>query len=177
MKLFGEFVSGIDSWASLSVMQTKENIEGDAHIDTAGVLVSTGYIPRPSDQLVNFGLFFQDYLPKNPSYKMQLSLLFGSRLPVWIPGSKSPNYQFRMPEYRRVDIGFAKVIKSENDTLKASNPLRHFKSIWITAEIFNLLGTKNTISYIWINDIRNNKYAIPNYLSNRRVNVKLTVKF
>ena len=177
MKLFGEFVSGIDSWASLSVMQTKEDIDNDSYYDADSNLVNPGYISRPSDQLVNFGLFFQDYLPKNPSFKMQLSLLFGSRLPAWPPGENKAKYNFHIPEYRRVDIGFAKVLKTENDTLSAKNPFRHFKSIWITAEVFNLLGTKNTISYTWIKDIRNNMYGVPNYLSNRRLNVKLTVKF
>ncbi len=177
MKLFGEFVSGINSWASLSVMQTKEDINDDFYYDADSNLINPGYISRPSNQLVNFGLFFQDYLPKNPSFKMQLSLLFGSKLPAWPPSEIKAKYNFHIPEYRRVDIGFAKVLKTENDTLKPKNPFRYFKSIWITAEVFNLLGTKNTISYTWIKDIRNNTYGVPNYLSNRRLNVKLTVKF
>lgn len=177
MKLYGEFVSGIDSWMSLSLMQTKEDFENDFYYDVDSNIVYPGYISRPSNQLVNFGLFFQDYLPKNPSFKMQLNLLFGSRLPVWPPGKDKYKYNFHIPEYRRVDIGFSKILKTENDTLSAKNPFRYFKSIIITAEIFNLLGTKNTVSYTWIKDIYNNMYGVPNYLSNRRISVKLTVKF
>lgn len=167
MKVFGEFVPGVDSWASISVMQTKEDIDNDEH----------GYIPRPSDQLVNFGLFFQDYLPKNPSYKVNLSLLFGTGLPFGPPNSERWEAYHRMPPYRRVDIGFSKILKSEDKELPISNPFRFFKSIWITAEVFNLLDINNTISYLWIEDVRGRQYAVPNYLTSRRLNLKLLAKF
>ncbi|MBI5218097.1 MAG: TonB-dependent receptor [Bacteroidia bacterium] len=167
MKLNGEFVPGVDSWASMSVMQTQEDVDDDGH----------GYIPRPADQLVNFGLFFQDYLPKNPSYKVSLSLLFGTGLPFGPPNSERWEAYHRMRPYRRVDIGFSKVIKSEDKVLSASNPFRFFKSVWLTAEIFNLLDINNTISYQWVSDIRGRQYAIPNYLTSRRINLKLIAKF
>ncbi|MFH2096410.1 MAG: TonB-dependent receptor, partial [Bacteroidota bacterium] len=195
MKLNGEFVPGVDSWASLSVMQTREDIQGDFYykyynadgeqifpgFDTDSIAntvkVEPGFIPRPSDQTVNFGLFFQDYLPRNPSYKMQLSLMFGSRLPFGPPNSERYTHTLRMPAYRRVDIGFSKVLKSEDKVLPENNIFRHFKSIWVTLEVFNLLGIRNTISYLWIDDIYGRQYAVPNYLSDRRLNVKLIAKF
>ena len=180
MKINGEFVKGVDSWASLSIMQTEENIDGDSssiHInDSITAIYARGYIPRPTDQRVNFSLFFQDYLPGNSSYKMQLNLVFGSRLPFGPPNSEEFKSSFRVPPYRRVDIGFSKVLKNE-EFGKNSKFLKHFKSIWLTAEIFNLLGTNNTISYMWISDIYGKQYAVPNFLTARRLNIKLIAKF
>ncbi|OFX28341.1 MAG: hypothetical protein A2033_05970 [Bacteroidetes bacterium GWA2_31_9] len=177
LKMNGEFVKGIDSWASLSIMQTEEDINNDSYIlyeDSLAIEVHPGYIPRPTDQRVNFGLFFQDYLPGNPSYKMHLNLLFGSRLPFGSPNSVQYRNAFRIPPYRRVDIGFSKVLISE-DKKYESKLLKNFKSAWITLEVFNLLGTNNTISYMWISDIYNRKYAIPNYLTSRRLNLKMVI--
>ena len=177
MNINGEFVKGVDSWASLSIMQTKENIEDDFYFDADSIKIEPGYIPRPTDQRVNFGLFFQDYLPNNPSYKMHLCLLFGSRLPFGPPNSERYQDTLRMPPYRRVDIGFSKVLKSESKSLPEHNPFRFFNSIWITLEVFNLLDINNTISYRWITDIRSHQYAVPNYLTSRRLNIKLIAKF
>ena len=179
-KVNGEFVPGIESWASMSIMKTMEDLNDDSYyqkVDTQLVLKYPGYIPRPTDQLVNFGLFFQDYLPRNPSYKMQLSLLFGTGLPFGPPKSERYQATFRMPPYRRVDIGFSKLLKSEDHNLPAGNPFRHFKSIWVALEVFNLLDINNTISYQWVTDIRDHQYAVPNYLTSRRLNLKLTAKF
>ncbi len=166
-KVFGEFVRGIDSWASLSVMESKEDIDNDEH----------GYIPRPADQRVNFGLFFQDYLPKNPSYRVTLSLLYGSGLPFGPPNAERWEAYHRMPSYRRVDIGFSKILKNEDVELSTANPLHFFKSLIITAEVFNLLDINNTVSYLWVEDIRGRQYAVPNYLTSRRLNIKLMAKF
>jgi hypothetical protein len=166
MKVNGEFVSGLQSWASLSFMQTKENIIGDGH----------GYIPRPTDQLVNFSLFFQDYFPGNPSYRMQLSAFYGSRLPTGPPNSERYQDVFRMPAYRRIDLGFSKVF------ISAANPvdrilLRHVSDMILSLEVFNLLNINNTISYFWVSSIYGDQFAVPNYLTGRRFNLKLTVKF
>jgi len=179
-KVNGEFVPGVESWASLSVMKTMENLSDDFYYkneNNTPLKIEPGYIPRPTDQLVNFGLFFQDYLPRNPSYKMQLSLLFGSGLPFGPPKSERYQATFRMPPYRRVDIGFSKLLKSEEHDLPKGNPFRHFKSIWVALEIFNLLDINNTISYQWVTDVRDHQYAVPNYLSSRRLNLKLIAKF
>ena len=196
MKVNGEFVNGIESWASLSVMQTQEDIIGDFYykyfnkdnveiiqgftLDNIAVdstRIEPGYIPRPTDQRVNFSLFFQDYLPKNPTYKMHLNLLFGSGLPFGPPKTAKYLHTLRMPMYRRVDIGFSKLLKSEDNILSNKNIFRHFKTIWITAEVFNLLQINNTISYLWIKDVNNRQYAIPNYLTPRMLNVKLLIEF
>lgn len=196
MKVNGEFVKGIESWASLSVMKTMEDIKNDYYYDyynKNGDLIITGYtydqvvvdsirhepgyIPRPTDQRVTFGLFFQDYLPKNPTYKMHLSLLFGSSLPFGPPTFEKYKDTLRVPPYRRVDIGFSKQLKSEDSKMKPKNPLRYFKTIWLSLEVFNLLQVNNTISYIWIKDVTNRQYAVPNYLTPRQLNLRIIADF
>lgn len=182
MKVNGEFVKGVDSWFSLSLMKTEENLADDSYFvtDSLGNLteVEPGYIPRPSDQRINIALFFQDYLPGDPSYKMHLKLLYGSKLPFGPPNSPRYLATNRMPTaYRRVDIGFSKVLIKENQKISNKNPFHFFKSLWISAEIFNLLKIKNTISLTWVSDIRNHQYGIPNYLTSRRINIKLNGKF
>ena len=196
MKVNGEFVRGIESWVSLSIMKTEEDIEDDFYYDyynSDGVLIipgytfnnvavdsvrfEPGYIPRPTDQRVNFCLYFQDYLPRNPSYKMHLNLVFGSSLPFGPPDSEKFKHTLRMPPYRRVDIGFSKEIIGENTIFSHKNPLKYFKSLWITLEVFNLLQVNNTISYLWVTDVTNRKYAVPNYLTPRQLNIKLIANF
>ena len=167
MKLTGEFVPGTESWVSLSVMKTEEDIEGDNY----------GYIPRPSDQLVNVNIFFQDYVPKFPSFRAHLNLVYGSGLPFGPPYSERGEQTLRMPSYKRVDVGFSKVFKSADKEIDKHNVFSNFKTISLTAEIFNLLGINNTISYTWVKDIYGRQYAVPNYLTGRRLNVKLTVRF
>lgn len=166
MKINGEFVSGVQSWASLSFMSAKEDVKNDGH----------GYIPRPTDQFMNFSLFFQDYLPGNPSWKMQLSGFYGAPLPAGPPNSERYMHVFRMPSYRRIDLGFSKVI------ISAANPVNHhlwknINDMWISLEVFNLLNINNTISYFWVSSIYGDQFAVPNYLTNRKINLKLTVKF
>ncbi|MBE9468543.1 MAG: TonB-dependent receptor [Bacteroidetes bacterium] len=183
MKVNGEFVKGIDSWLSLSLMQTQEDLNDDFYFVTdkdseESTRVEPGYIPRPSDQLVSVGLFFQDYLPGNPSYKMHLNLLYGSRLPFGPPKSERYLATNRMPKaYRRVDIGFSKVLIKEGEKIPIKNPFHFFKSLWVSAEIFNLLQIENTISLIWVSDIKNRQYGIPNNLTSRRINIKLNGTF
>ncbi|BAX81854.1 TonB-dependent receptor [Labilibaculum antarcticum] len=166
LRINGEFVPGTESWASLSIMKTGEDIIGD----------ELGYLPRPTDERVNFSMFFQDYLPNNPSYKMHLSLFYGGKLPVWTPKKGKNDKSFRMPNYRRIDLGFSKILLDENSKSK-NGLLKHFKSMWISLEVFNVLDINNTISYLWINDVSGNQYAIPNYLTSRKLNVKLAAKF
>lgn len=177
MKINGEFVKGVDSWASFSLMRTKEDVEGDYYINAEGNKVEIGYVPRPSDQLFNFALFFQDYLPRNPTFKVHLSMMVGSGLPYGPPKSWQNRTSLRMPPYRRVDVGFSKEIVSEFSKLSNGNPLKHFKNIWIGLEVFNLLDIRNTISYLWITDIYSRQLAVPNYLTSRRLNVKIVAHF
>ena len=176
LKINGEFVSGVESWASLSIMKTEEDIIGDSYIDENGNTVYPGYIARPTDQRVNFSLFFQDYIPGNMNYKMHLNMIYGSGLPFGPP--KSEKYQdiLRIPDYRRVDIGFSAVLKSENkrSRLRFMNILN---SAWLSAEVFNLLDINNTVSYLWVSDVGGRQYAVPNYLTRRQLNLKLVLRF
>jgi len=166
LNINGEFVSGVQSWASLSFMETKEDILNDGH----------GYIPRPTDQWMNFSLFFQDYLPGNPSYKMQLSGFYGARLPTGPPNSERYQDVFRMPPYRRIDLGLSKVLISSANPVNR-NFIRHINDMWISLEVFNLLNINNTISYFWVTSNFGDQFAVPNYLTSRRLNLKLTVRF
>lgn len=166
MRVNGEFVSGVQSWASLSLMKTEEDIIGD----------NFGFIPRPTDQLMNFSLFFQDYLPGNPSYKMQLSGFYGARLPA-IPTHADHYHEiFRMPPYRRIDLGISKVIISPSST-KNIRFFKHISDMWINLEVFNLLNINNTVSYFWVSSILGDQYAVPNYLTSRKLNLKLSIEF
>lgn len=176
-KIYGEFVKGIDSWISLSVLQTKEDIYGDYYYNADSVRVEPGYIPRPTDQRVNFSIFFQDYIPNHPYLKMHLRLLFNTGLPFGPPDSEPYERTLRMPDYRRVDIGFSYQIINEGTTFGSKNPLKNFKNMWVSLEVFNLLQIYNTVSYIWIKDINNRQYAVPNYLTPRLLNLKLIVEF
>jgi len=166
MKINGEFVSGLQSWASLSLLQTEEDIKGDGH----------GYIPRPTDQTLNFSLFFQDYLPGNPTYRMQLSAFYGSRLPTGPPNGERYQDVFRMPAYRRIDLGFSKEFISPANPAKSS-ALRYITDMWLSLEVFNVLDINNTISYFWVSSIYGDQFAVPNYLTGRKFNLKLTVRF
>ncbi len=177
MRIHGEFVPGIDSWASISIMQTEEKIEGSYYEDDDGNLVSTGYIPRPTDQRFNFNLFFQDFLPRNPTYKVHLGLVYGTGLPFGPPDSERYKNTLRMPSYRRVDIGFSKQLIGEKTKLSDKNPLKRINSAWISLEVFNLFEINNTISYMWVRDIENRLMAVPNYLTSRLINLKLAVHF
>ncbi len=166
MKINGEFVSGLQSWASLSFLQTQENIKNDGY----------GNIPRPTDQWMNFSMFFQDYLPGNPTYRMQLSGFYGARLPTGPPNGERYQDVFRMPSYRRIDLGFSKVFISPANPSKNAI-FKHITDMWLSLEAFNILDINNTISYFWVSSIYGDQYAVPNYLTGRKFNLKLTLKF
>ena len=184
-KLNGEFVHGAESWMTLSLLQTREDVEGDVAYLFDGeeyVLTEAGTFPRPTDQLFTFGLYFQDYFPNNPDYKVHLNAFYGTGLPLSSPNEEQYYTDIRMRPYRRVDIGFSKVIKRETDHIGERNPLRFFKSIWISGEIFNLLGIKNEASYLWIRTVSDQegipgRFGVPNYLTGRRFNVKISMQF
>ena len=166
MKLFGEFVPNVDSWVSLSLLKTQEDIDDDGH----------GFIDRPTDRRLSASVFFQDYFPNNPNYKMQLSLVYGTGLPFGAPHSKRHEQTSRIPSYRRLDIGFSRSIKNSQNNSKIKF-LNNFESIWTSVEFFNLVGIKNTSSYIWVTDASNTYYAVPNYLTSRIINLKLNLEF
>ena len=176
VKINGEFVSGVESWASLSVMKTEEDIIGDTKEDQNGNTTEISYIPRPTDQRLNFSMFFQDYIPRKPNYRMHLNLVYGSGLPFGPPNSQKHQDILRIPDYRRADIGFSAIIKSEKkkNTYKWLN---NFNSIWISFEVFNILDINNTVSYIWVADITGREYAVPNFLTKRKLNAKISLSF
>ena len=191
-KVNGEFVRGIDSWASLSVMKTREDIQGDYYLVNAdgkrlsfynhadsqvADTVFIGWHDRPSNQLINFSLFFQDYIPNAPTWRVYMTLIFGTRLPVNSKDSDfyTPSYYTR--PYRRVDIGFTKQLINEGSSFSKGNPLNYIKNMYVSFEVFNLLNVPNVISYRWVTDYDKMSYAVPNYLSPRYVNLKLVMEF
>jgi hypothetical protein len=195
LKLNGEFIAGIESWASISLMQTKENIDDDYFIDyynasgeqiypgyTAdqvavdSVLFIPGLIPRPTDQRLNFNLFFQDEMPSWPRFKVHLSLLYGTGLPFGPPSQERYKDTLRTPSYKRIDIGFSYDIVSSTKPKSERKAFKNISSATLSAEIFNLFGSNNIVSYQWIRDTSNRSYAIPNYLTNRLLNVKFVVR-
>lgn len=196
LRLSGQFVKGVDSWVNVSILRTREdlynddyflylNSDGDTivpgytfnNIPTDSILQVPGFIPRPMDQLVTFALYFQDYLPILPDCKMNLGLILGTGLPFGPPTHERYKAVFRMPPYRRVDIGFSYQIIKEEKPLKSTSPFRFMKSLWIGAEVFNLLQVQNTLSYYWVKDVTGRSYAIPNYLTNRQLSVRMIVHF
>jgi hypothetical protein len=196
LKVNGEFVKGVESWASLSYMKTEEDLYNDFYIEyynAAGEVIHKGvtddivavdsttfypgYIPRPTDQRITFGLFFQDYLPMNPTFKMNIGLYFGSGLPTGAPNTPLYMHTFRLPPYRRVDIGLSKQIIGGEALRPKKGFFSGFNSLWVTAEILNLLQVSNTISYTWVRDFNNNMYGVPNYLTPRQINIKIGADF
>lgn len=191
-KVNGEFVKGIDSWASLSLMQTKEDIRGDYYlVDAEGNklpfynhndnqvadTIALGWHYRPSHQWINFSLFFQDYIPNAPSWRVNMTLTFGAGLPYNSDNSDFYNPSGHYRAYRRVDIGFSKQLISEASSFSKGNPLRYIRNMFVSVDVFNLLNIHNTISYTWVKYIDNYYYGVNNYLTPRYVNVKLVVEF
>ena len=183
-KLYGELVPGADSWINLSLMNSKQDIIGDSYIshtyDTNGnILTSTkvypGWVPSPSEQRYTFSMLFQDYLPNNPKYKLQLKFIWSDGLPFGPPNNIEYRTAFRSPAYRRVDIGASRVLVNGTDKLMNKSWLKHVKNIWLNVEVFNLLDFQNVNSYYWVTDVSNHKLAVPNYLTGRQLNLKVMV--
>jgi hypothetical protein len=168
MRVNGEFVPGVESWFSLSLMKTDLKIPS----------YNSGWYPAPFDQRVNFSIFFQDYLPGHPDFRAHISINFGTGIPASPPGRDQWDVWFRMPPYRRFDIGFSKVLtrvgKGKEDSF--------MKELIAGIEIFNLADIRNTISYTWIRTVKNSEgqtreYAVPVYLTGRSLNLKVTARF
>ncbi len=180
MKLNGEFVPGVESWFSLSVMQTQENLRNDGEYTTDAngntVFNEPGFTPRPTDQRVNVGVFFQDYLPMNPKYKMNIQINFGSGLPFGFPLSPSYSSKNRMKPYQRVDLGFSRILKSVDKKYPKGHILHYVEQSWLSVEIFNMFNRRNTMSYEWVSDYSGAMYAVENGLTGRRFNLKFMVE-
>jgi len=168
-QLHGNLVNEEPSWISLSLLQTAEKVNGGADY--------AKFIPLPTDQRLRFSMFFQDYLPGHPTYKVHLNFVFGTGLPFGPPGLNLYKDTLRLPPYKRVDIGFSKMLWNASTQHTNSKFIGAFKSIWLSLEVFNLLNINNTVSYLWVEDIDGNHWAVPSYLTARRLNFSLEMKF
>lgn len=185
-KLFGELVPGTDSWVNFSLMNSKEDIIGDSYTRyiyndnmevTGQEIVSPGWVSRPNEQRYAFSMMFQDYLPNNPKYKVQLKFIYSDGLPFSPPRNNLYRGSLRSPAYKRVDIGGSRVLVSGSDAVLNRKWLSGVNSIWLNLEVFNLMDFKNVNSYYWVTDIYNQQMAVPNYLTGRQFNIKLIVDF
>lgn len=165
-RLNGEFVPGTESWVSFGYMKTEENYE------------NKGYIARPTDQRLKFAMLFQDYMPNIPSVKVYLNLVYNTGLPGGAPAyTDSYLYQNRLNDYRRADIGFAKVFVDASTQNTKKGWLKNFKELTLGLEIFNLFNNQNAITNTWVRDVYSkNQYAIPNYMTSRVFNVKINAR-
>lgn len=195
-RITGEFVRGLESWLSIGLLRTMEKSPDYVHYlyynksgqliipgytfdqkPVDSVKIDPGYIPRPTDKLLTFNVFFQDYLPKLPDFKMNMNLIFGTGLPFGPPNHKRWEQTQRMPFYRRVDVGFAYQFLKPQREKKSKNIFNHLQSAWLFLEVFNLLQVNNTVSYTWLKDVTGRTYAVPNYLTNRQLNLRLYIQF
>lgn len=163
-KLFGEFVEGTDSWITLSVMDTKESINGGKKI------------PRPTNQKFNFSLHFTDYFPGTDKWKMTLRGVYADGLPFGPPHKGREGQVFTAPAYKRVDVGMSYRLLDNEDKTFRTGVRRYIKNIWLGIDAFNLLDINNVNSYYWISDMKNQQYAVPNYLTGRQINGKIVVE-
>ncbi len=166
VRLNGEFVPGTESWLSFGYMKTEENIDNQ------------GYIARPTDQRLKFGALFQDYMPNIPSVKVYLNIVYNTGLPGGSPSYANPYvYQNRLRDYRRADAGFSYVLTENNANRSEKHWLKKFQDLSIGFEIFNLFNNQNAITNTWVRDVyTKNQYGVPNYLTTRVFNLKLTAK-
>ncbi|WP_233530755.1 TonB-dependent receptor [Gelidibacter salicanalis] len=166
LRLNGEFVPGTESWFSFGYLKTEENIE------------NRGYIARPTDQRLKFGVLFQDYVPNIPELKVYLNLVYNTGVPGGSPSYANPyDYQNRLRDYKRADVGFSYAIV-DGDRTYTSNWKNAFKELTIGVEVFNMFDVQNSITNTWVRDVYSKRQsAVPNYLSPRVFNVRLSMKF
>ena len=179
LRISGEFVRGLESWFSVSLMKTMEDVYGDYRTDANGNRQEVGYIRRPTDQRVQFNLFFQDHIPGFPQFRVHLNFIFGSGLPYGPPNSEPAMRVFSSPWYRRVDLGLSfMILEQSRDRMKHKSAfVRSIKNAGFYVEVFNLLGIYNVSSYMWVKDIYNIQRPVPTFLTGRLINVKFLVEF
>jgi hypothetical protein len=182
LRINGEFVPGAESWFNLSLLRARERLNGIEHLrrevgqDAAQVVKD---VPRPTDQLMTMSIFFQDYLPKNKNFKMNLNFTMGTGLPFGLQGNNQIyRNTYRFDTYHRVDIGFMLLMWDEARRAQRPNhPLRFSRQSWLALEVFNLMQVQNQAGNTWIKTIFEQQYAIPNYLTSRRLNLRFRVDF
>jgi hypothetical protein len=161
LKLYGEFVPGTDSWITFSLMSAKMKYRGES-------------IPLPTDQRYAINLFFTDYFPGTDRWRMALKLAYADGLPFGPPHSDNKRQSFRAPAYQRIDIGMSfRAYKRENQQTKQFC----LKNIWLGVDCLNLFDHNNVNSYYWITDVTNHQYAVPNYLTGRQINARVSFDF
>jgi len=183
LRLNGEFVPGAESWFNFSYLRARESITDVQHQRRTqeGEVLLVDDVPRPSDQAFSMSIFFQDYLPANENIRVFLNLNFSTGLPFGLPDAEA-NREFRnifrFTPYRRVDMGFGlQLWKREWLAEKPDHLLRSFDNAWLNLEVFNLLGVANQTSNTWIRTVFSQQFAVPDNLTNRRVNLKFRVDF
>lgn len=156
-KLYGEFVPGTDSWLTFSLMKTRQTLYGVS-------------LPLPTDQRYSLNLHFTDYFPGTERWRMTLRLAYADGLPFGPPHSGIERMQFRAPAYKRADIGLSYLLA------KGKENGSWYRNLWLAADCLNLFGISNVNSYYWVTDVTNNQFAVPNYLTGRRFNVRFTIE-
>ena len=195
MRFFGELLKDAESWLSIGIMRTRENLDNDYYYqykNAAGEIINArsndqvavdsikntvGWLRRPTDRLITVGLFLEDYLPTNKNFKVHLNLLYGSNMSYNIPNSVKYRNALIIEPYIRADIGFSALLLSEKNKRRSHSPFKDFENIWASFEVFNLIDRPNTISYQLVKDFSNNVFSIPNRLTPRLVNFKLVARF
>lgn len=167
MRLFGEFVPGVDSWLSLSYARAYQNID------------DRGNIPMPTDPRFKASIFFQDYMPILPSFKVNVNLVYASGLPNGAPPLTDPySYTNYLTDYKRVDIGFIKEIINQDDLKAKGDFWGKFKELSVGVDLFNIFDIRNEISNTWVRDVNSSRiYGVPNRLTGRFINAKIRMKF
>ena len=162
IRLSGEFIKGAESWFSLGILKTMENLEND----------NRGWIRRPTDQLLRVGIFFQDHIPNDPTLRAYINFQYGTGFPFGYPRDINRRSTFSGASYERVDLGISKLILFNDPGLNL-----RLHSLWISLEMLNVLGRSNPISYTWIEDFTGREFAIPNSQTQRFINLKIIGKF
>ena len=167
LRLNGAFVPGTESWVSVGYLKTEENSN------------NRGYIARPSDQRLKFGVLFQDYIPEFPNFKMYLNLVYNTGVPGGSPNYADPyNYNNRLPDYKRADLGISHIFVGGNRTYPKNHWLHRFKELSAGFEIFNLFNNQNSITNTWVRDVDSKQqFAVPNFMTSRVFNLRLRMRF
>ncbi len=182
IRINGEFVPGAESWVNLSLLSVRESLNDVQHLRREiGAMESeeVDKVPRPTDRLMNLSMFFQDYLPSNKNFKMHVNFSVGTGLPFGLKDNNEVyRNTYRFKAYHRVDLGFAyQLWDSTWKDKKPRHPMRFTEKAWLSLEVFNLMDVLNQASNTWVKTITNQQFAIPNYLSSRRINLRVKFDF
>jgi hypothetical protein len=174
VRLYGDLVQDATSWISIGFMKAEQKIT-----DSGSIAGYNNYFPMPSDQRFMLGMYFEDYLPRNKNFKVHINMIYAAGLPVGSPYGHLYQDILKLPDYKRVDIGFSALLL---DAMRREHPahslFNNLKSVWASLEVFNLLSIQNTLSYTWVMDQSSNaQFAVPNRLTSRLLNLKVVANF